>query len=702
MSQAATPQNKATTQAKAAPLQAKAAPAEAKAAPTEAKAAAANPTKPADAPKQTAPAGNAAADAKKQPEAEAEAELPPQDQHGLSRRVVWGLAAGGTSMVVHLILLLTLGLMVYGTPIKTPPRIIEASVPEERPQEELTARLEEKIQPATTLNTVSSSAVSASSAVGVQGAITSAVSSPKMNTQVTDRPTSMKVDVGAVNVFTASGGQFVAAVPEGTIGDGLATTDGYGDAMDRMTQEILNMLAKQKVLVIWLFDQSNSMKDDREEVMMRVERVYTELGLSAAAKDDALLTAVTSYGATSVNHTPQPTYKPEEIMAAVRSVPTDETGLEMQCQAVAFGLATFAKLAANGNRQIALIMVTDESGDMNSNITQLEQSIAICKSVNAKVYVLGRESVFGYPYAYMHHVHEETKTHHWLRIDRGPETPWPEALQIDGYHRRDDAFPSGFGPYEQSRMARETGGIFFMLPSPEVALVGRRADLKYDGDAMRPYLPDLSAREDYTADRDKSPMRATIWKVITDLNPWDKGNANRLGVQFHNFSIERDKFAQQAQTNMKRAQDMIIYLQAAQKAMEAVMPLKNRDPSIRWRANYELIYAQTLSYQARLQEYGWYLAEFSKNPKPIENKYGPAKPTNEWNTTLVKRLLKPEVTQELRDKSDQLFRQVVKDHPGTPWAARAEWELRRNFGIELVEGYQDPRYQGVSIKLPKQ
>jgi hypothetical protein len=692
MSQAATPPNKPNSPQNKAPQKAQAL---AKAAPAE------SPKPPADAPKQTAAAGNASA-ATAEAEADAEADLPPAEHHGLSRRVVWGLAAGGSSMVVHLVLLLALGLIVVDIPIKTPPRVLEASVQEERPQEELTAKLEEKIQPATQLNAIASSAVSASSSVGVQGAITSAVAAPKMNTVVSDRPTSVKVDVGAVNVFTASGGQFVAAVPEGTIGDGLATAQGYGDAMDRITQEILNMLAKSKVMVVWCFDQSNSMVDDREEVTLRVERVYTELGLSAAAKDDALLTAITSYGATTVNHTPQPTYKPDEIMAAIRSVPIDETGLEMQCQAVAFALATFGKTAVNAGRQIAVVMVTDESGDMNTNITQLEQTIAIAKSINAKVYLLGRESVFGYPYAYMRHLHEETKTTHWLRIDRGPETPWPEALQIDGYHRRDDAFPSGFGPYEQSRMARETGGIFFMLPSPEVNLVGRRADLKYDGDAMRPYLPDLRSREEYTYDRDRSPLRATVWKVISDLNPWQGPNANRLGVQLHHFSIDRDRFAQQAQTQMKRAQDMIVYLQAAQKAMEEVAPLKNRDASVRWRANYELIYAQTLSYQARLQEYGWYLAEFVKNPKAIENKFGAARPTNEWNTTLVKRLLKPEVTQELRDKSDQLYRQIVKDHPGTPWAARAEWELRRNFGVELVEGYDDPRYQGVAIKLPKQ
>jgi len=32
-----------------------------------------------------------------------------------------------------------------------------------------------------------------------------------------------------------------------------------------------------------------------------------KLGLSAAAKDDALLTAVVSYGSTAINHTPHPT-----------------------------------------------------------------------------------------------------------------------------------------------------------------------------------------------------------------------------------------------------------------------------------------------------------------------------------------------------------------------------------------------------------
>ncbi|MGC3970924.1 MAG: hypothetical protein QM775_27395 [Pirellulales bacterium] len=362
-------------------------------------------------------------------------------------------------------------------------------------------------------------------------------------------------------------------------------------------------------------------------------------------------------------------------------------------------MANFQKVATSGNRQMAIVMVSDESGDMNTNISQLESTIQGLKQAGIKVYVLGRESVFGYPYARMRWA-DEFKQIHWIPIDRGPETPQPEQLQINGFHRRHDAFPSGFGPYEQSRIARQTGGIFFMLPSPEVQLVGRRADIAYDADAMRPFLPDLSARNDYVSDRDKSPFRQMIFKVISDLNPYQSGSkGSRVEVRTDQFPIEPPEFARVATDNMKKAQDLIMYLGEAQKALESVAPHRAREKSPRWRANYDLIYAQTISYQARLQEYGWYLAEFMKTPKAIKNPLGPARPTNGWDVGTVKRLLKAEVTQANRDKADALFREIEKEYAGTPWAWRTREELNRGYGVELHEDYWDPRSRGV--KVPK-
>ena len=61
------------------------------------------------------------------------------------------------------------------------------------------------------------------------------------------------------------------------------------------------------------------------------------------------------------------------------------------------------------------------------------------KQRKCKIYTLGRESVFGYPYAHMRYVHPQTKRPHWLRIDRGPETGFVEQLQTNGFRRRYDA-----------------------------------------------------------------------------------------------------------------------------------------------------------------------------------------------------------------------------------------------------------------------
>jgi hypothetical protein len=61
----------------------------------------------------------------------------------------------------------------------------------------------------------------------------------------------------------------------------------------------------------------------------------------------------------------------------------------------------------------------------------------------------------------------------WLPIDRGPEVPDPEQLQTEGL-KRHDAHCSGFDRTSR-RMARETNGIFFMLPSLETNLVRGRS-----------------------------------------------------------------------------------------------------------------------------------------------------------------------------------------------------------------------------------
>src|SRR4029078_3978801 len=70
-------------------------------------------------------------------------------------------------------------------------------------------------------------------------------------------------------------------LPENVVikGSGSVGTTGAVGAVDRITHEILLSLDERPTLVVWLFDQSGSLKPQRESVAKRFDRVYKELGV---------------------------------------------------------------------------------------------------------------------------------------------------------------------------------------------------------------------------------------------------------------------------------------------------------------------------------------------------------------------------------------------------------------------------------------
>ena len=614
------------------------------------------------------------------------------DEWQFRRSFVHSAASGLVSMAVHCVLLIVLGLLSLPTIEKPKVPMIEASV-QERPLEEVVQRLSPDMKPSTNLSPASSVSTQGG---GVQGvAIATPVAPPKLNTTVVDRPTSVHVDVGMANVFTASGKSLSAAVPNGTLGEALNAVDGYDMAMDLLTREILNRLSKGKVLVVWVFDQSLSMKDDQKEIRDRIEKVYAELGLSSAIKGDALWTGVVSYGRSFAVHTQRPTNMFEEIGKAIDAVPVDESGEEMMCMAVGQTVAGFRQFTGAGaGRQMMLVLVTDESGNQNDNQKTLEPAITVCKDARASVYVLGREAVFSYPYAHMNW-RVTTKVpgggvqidDFVVQVDRGPESPYVELLQTEGFAARTDAHPSGFGPYEQVRIARETGGMFLMLPTPETA-VFRRDDTVFDFEQMRPYLPDTRSRDDYAKEREYSQLRTMIWQVINDLNPYKAEVGQYINLR-QQFSPDLGERSRQIDQELAKAKVYVTYLDKAEKAMREARTYRDREKSPRWRAHYDLILAQLVAYKARVYEYGAYLALFKTNPKPTEPLTA-TRAVRRWDLVDRSQTIADKITRPLIDDSTQLFQMVINQYPGTPWATRAQFELSRGFGIDLVPRYFNP------------
>ena len=143
------------------------------------------------------------------------------------------------------------------------------------------------------------------------------------------------------------------------------------------------------------------------------------------------------------------------------------------------------------------MLVTDESGDDGADVEEARQAL---KKYKIPLYVIGRQSLFGYPFAHHRYVDPVTKDVYHPLIRRGPETADLELYQWDGLYDRWDEQPSGFAPYELARLTKESGGIYFVLPSEEFMRV-RQREQAYSITQLKEYLPEYDNRLTYVEKR---------------------------------------------------------------------------------------------------------------------------------------------------------------------------------------------------------
>lgn len=630
--------------------------------------------------------------------------------------VLSGLAV---SFFIHAAALVALSFIVFKGPMDQLQMIVDSVFTDERAQEEFNEDVEQSTEAAETVNYVAGAMATSGLATGGSGG--PVVAQQKLEEASSLQEPTVKVNVGNISLPGLN-------IISDDLGSGQVTGDigrvveGYGAALGQMTQELVRLMREQKLLVVWLFDESESMTDDQKEIRERFYKVYDELGIvqKSDAKlkisDEIMLTSVMSFGEGINEHTKKPTSNIDEIKSAIDKIKVDESGVEKMCGAIQAAVSKYRQAANSQHRKLVVIVVSDESGDDGN---QVEETIAICKGSSTKtnslrstpVYFLGHYSVFGYPYAHVRWTDPVYGLNHWIAINRGPETPEPECLQFDGLHGRWDVFSSGFGPYEQVRIAKQTGGIFFMLPGNEDNLTsaGSHEQRKFDLLDMKEYLPDLSSRQVYIKDRFEHKFREAQWQVVAALNPHTD---EKLNMQQLWYSTDPSTFDKQGEETFKRALRAMGMLNDQVRVLESVKKLRERETSQRWRANYELMHAQCLAYRVRLFQLLLALDQHRKQ-RPM-----PSNPmNNSWDIHRVHELLEPdkEQIQQTKVDFDELKRQldtarqelldVIANHPRTPWARRAQWELDSGFAMKFIESYRNPNYDKVAtkeIKIPKQ
>jgi hypothetical protein len=490
--------------------------------------------------------------------------------------------------------------------------------------------------------------------------------------------------------------------------------------MSRLTRELLRIMRKDRVLVVWMFDESESMKDDQKKIRDQFHKVYEELGIASKkdetlktrrggrsedVSDDVLTTSVVAFGEKVHFLLEAPSADVNKIREAIDKIQIDESGKENTSQIVRDVVGKYRSMAGRQERRLVLVIVSDESGDDGQFI---EEAINEVKRANTPVYVLGREAVFGYPYARMSWRDPKYGLTHYINVNRGPETPKAEALQWNGFGKRYDVFQSGFGPYEMVRLAKESGGIYFLLPGEEETLAGpgENEKRKFDFLDMKEYQPGLPSRLEYEKERAASPkFRQRIWDVIVELDPYQQSELNMRQWWYPADPVE---FAKEGEENFKKALASMDRANKAMVVLEQIAPEREREESWRWRAAYDLMRAQVPAYRVRLFQYLLALDQHKKNnPRPKDPK------NNTWTIRIRREMLPPDPVQvkvtglnleeieAQKKRAEDLFKYAIEQHPGTPWSRRAELELRQGFGVHFVEDYRDPNYDKTDIKLPK-
>ena len=302
------------------------------------------------------------------------------------------------------------------------------------------------------------------------------------------------------------------------MGQGIKGVQG---AVDRITFEILQALEERPTTVVWLFDQSGSLHRQRQMIRDRFERIYEELGVAVelrsenrgvqqTANEIPILTSIIGFGSNVTLYTEDPIHEIKEIREVVDSIQVDSSGVERVFTAVESAVNQFKSLrrrrGPNGPmRNVLFVVVTDERGD---DPDKLEDAVRACRKWGIPVHTIGVPAPFGREHTFVKYVDPDPKfdqTPQWAEVDQGPESFWPERVQVgfSGNFAQEPVIDSGFGPYALTRLCYETGGIYFAVhPNRNVARRVRgneieqyaaKIDYFFDPSVMAKYRPDYVA-----------------------------------------------------------------------------------------------------------------------------------------------------------------------------------------------------------------
>jgi hypothetical protein len=493
-------------------------------------------------------------------------------------------------------------------------------------------------------------------------------------------------------------GSFDLSGRGGVAGDPGQGVNEIGEALDQLAREILRHLKIHKLTVVWLFDESSSMADDQEEIRKKFDRVSSELklGVETGKKPNRekgkkasppLNHVVVGFGEGIDPVLTTPTPDVDAVGRAIKSLKIDPTGTENTMQAIKHVADQFSGFITK-DRKLLLVLVTDESGDDGAGIEEARQALLARK---IPLYVIGRQSLFGFPFAHHRYRDKATGDTYYPVIRRGPESAEVEMYQWDGLYDRWDEQPSGFAPFELARLTRDSGGIYFLLPSEEFMRV-RRREQAYSFARLKEFMPEYLNRLAYREKRNASPLRSALHDIV------DQSKNFRYRRE---FPMDSQAMVQAVDEEAHKATARLEVLLAIQNRLEQLGKLRQRETERRWQAHYDLMLASTVAFQVKAYEYRALMASILNSPPPP---VAPQNPGGEvlWVVNHSQSPLAPRnETAKKYAEAERLLKKVMADYNKTPWGDLAKDILDRGLSVKLDEWHRSPKYTERMQYVPK-
>ncbi|MCA9195154.1 MAG: VWA domain-containing protein [Planctomycetales bacterium] len=484
---------------------------------------------------------------------------------------------------------------------------------------------------------------------------------------------------------------------------GIGTTGTEG-AVDQITYHILRSIEERPTLVVWFFDQSGSLLRRREEIRDRFNHIYEELGIIQNAQSDThtqdpdsapLLTSIIAFGESINLLTPRPTADMQDIRTAIDSIELDGSGIERVFSALFLGVDKFKSYAAGrGNKQsrrnVMFVVVTDEKGN---DAAGLDKTINECLKYGIPVYVVGVPAPFGRELTYIKYVDPDPnfdQSPSWAEVEQGPETIMPERVRLGYQNNRyfEPVIDSGFGPFALSRLAYETGGIYFTVhPNRRVGqrVRGNEIDpfasnLEYffDPEQMIKYRPDYVSVDEYKVTAQQSALRTALLEAA-------RFSATGTLEQPKTTFVKSDEAAFVNELSLAQRDAAKLEPQLGQLAMilETGVPAREQETSARWLAGFDLALGTVLFHKVRAESFNAMLAKAKRGMAFVDSK------NNTWVLRPSEEISVGSRTEKEAERAKELLRSVATTHAQTPWGLLAERELRNPVGWKWEETYTE-------------